>query len=84
MKKKYLPLYYEWMEVKYLPGRSGLCLALCMALDKPYGYFNNSIFTEHDYDKEESANFWFEEKRGVFTPNRQNILLLLAAENNEL
>lgn len=83
MKIKYLPLYYEWLE-KRLPGGSGLCLALCESLDKPYGYFNHIIFTEDDYDKEQSANFWFEEKRGVFTPNRQNILLLLAAENNEL
>jgi hypothetical protein len=80
---KYLPLYYEWLE-KRLPGGSGLCLALCEVSGKDYGHFTHVIFTEDEYDKEQAADFWFTEKRGVFTPNRQNIILLLAAENNEL
>lgn len=90
MKKKYLPLYYEWMNTG-LPS-NGLCESLENSCDLDY------------FDNGQGINYWgywadkgdvriysgdvnHEERMNMlrqFTPLRQNIVLLLAAMNGEL
>lgn len=70
---KYLPLYKEWMKDGKTP-RCGLCLSLDwiddLDLFRPNGrgYFS----------------YWAGDDDREFTPLRQNIVLFLAAQNNEL
>lgn len=83
-KKKYLPLYYKWMRLGQLPGRSGLCLAFYNE-DLPYCLLHDEFLTSGDYTHDKYRSFYTAEGcDGVFTSNRQNIVLFLAAMNNEL
>jgi hypothetical protein len=94
-KKKYLPLYYKWMESERLP-HNGLCncFGLCYSEDKwesGEGYEDFEIMFPLPYDDVniECRNYWGagEKVRNLhvaFTPLRQNIVLFLAAMNNEL
>ena len=80
MKNKiYLPLYKRWME-HGLDGH-GLCRSFQtnrMAYHTlEYTFFTKSEASYHRWEYVEPAP-------GQFTPLRQNIILLLAAMNNEL
>jgi hypothetical protein len=82
---KYLPLYYKWTNNGRMP-LDGLCNSLNH--DREF----SDIFCQHSLD-----GFWGYAGRSTsnlsdtnplacseFTPLRQNIVLLLAAMNNEL
>ena len=79
MKKKYLPLYEKWME-HGLDGH-GLCRAF---QNNRIGYstLDRYFFTKLEADY--YGDRFIEDAIGQFTPLRQNIILLLAAMNNEL
>lgn len=70
---RYLPLYYKWMKTKRLPC-GGLCLSLLwpdeLELFKP--------------ENKGLLQYWTGRFPTDFNPTRQNILLFLAAMNNEL
>lgn len=90
---KYLPLYYKWIRAGKLPD-SGLCHSLWLDdndlfhLFKPKcpdgywayweEYFDHPVYTQ-DVDNDLKYKLCYE-----FNPLRQNIILLLAAINNEL
>lgn len=91
---KYLPLYYEWMETGSLPY-DGLCH--CLNPDDEYldlfydnqkggywGYysefFDHPVYTQ---DINRDAGLFYKLQYD-FNPLRQNIVLLIAAMNNEL
>jgi hypothetical protein len=92
--KKYLPLYYEWMETGLLP-HSGLCRCLnvfndnklfnLVTPDSQQGYwaywheFRKTPLYTQDVSREMSMKLQYS-----FNPLRQNILLFLAAMNGEL
>ena len=80
MKKKYLPLYEKWME-HGLDGHDGLCRAF-KSNSIGYGTLDRYFFTKREADY--YADKFIEDAPGQFTPLRQNIVLLLAAMNNEL
>lgn len=85
-KKKYLPLYEKWMKTGSLPGKSGLCKE----------FDNDDLFTlfkptSSDYIRiqknREPYAWWANDdfgQIGQFTDTRKNIVLLMAALNNEL
>jgi hypothetical protein len=91
-KKKYLPLYYQWLEAGRLPG-NGLCNSI------PFGFKAVNRFSPdpegsiHGYCTLQEA-YWGYNGGGPypsssnlandFTPLRQTILLFMAAINNEL
>ena len=80
MKKKiYLPLYKRWM--KHGLDAPGLCGSFQKNGMDPY-LLDYSFFTK----KEAHYHFrkFIEDNPCQFTPLRQNIVLLLAAMNNEL
>ena len=80
MKNKiYLPLYERWME-HGLDGH-GLCRAF---QNNRIGYstLDRYFFTKREADY--YGDRFIEDAPGQFTPLRQNIILLLAAMNNEL
>lgn len=70
---KYLPLYYEWMAAGTLPAH-GLCSSLDWAeeilLFKP--------------ENKGALEFWTSGNPKEFNAIRQNIVLFLAAMNDEL
>lgn len=79
-RKKYVSLYYKWMETGEL-SRAGLCTSLDWPEElqlfvpkwkSPWSYWANE---GHPNAKHLSI---------VFNPLRQNIVLFLAAMNNEL
>ena len=77
--KKYLPLYEKWMQ----HGLDGP--GLCRSFQKnriDYFILDYSFFTEDEADCQEDR--FVEDAPRQFTPLRQNIILLLAAMNNEL
>lgn len=92
-KPKYLTLYYEWAQSKKLPCRWGLCREFepfyapndhpLFKLIKPTGRDKRNLrkygFTD-EYWGSDSVGCMF----GEFTPLRQNLVLLMAALNNEL
>lgn len=87
---KYLPLYYKWIESGKLPS-PGLCA--CFGKIDLFQLMYPSAHTWDDfyywgYDGSEpslNASFEVADKRAfTFTELRQNIVLLLAAMNNEL
>lgn len=88
--KIFLPKYYEWMKTMDIDG-SGLC---CCFTKKRHQRFINAITPtlEDIYDLSNeglSTICWgigekYEYGRPTFTPLRQNLVLLMAALNNEL
>lgn len=73
-KKKYLPLYYKFINQGHLCGYSGLCLAFDFN-GLPYREVYNKFLTEDE--QSEFAGCYFEPYvEGKFTPLRQNIVLL--------
>jgi hypothetical protein len=92
MKKKYLPLYYEWMKTGRLPHGFGLCREF---YDVNKGINDPNImelqpieFDDPDFVVEIGDEYWASGARdaslGKFTPLRQTILLFVAAKNGEL
>lgn len=93
---KYLPLYYKWMEAKKIDSDplsskfGGLCGSSLFNDEN----FNIFIPTDEERLGTYSAYWAFGRKkkyigneklhRWAFTPLRQNIVLLMAAMNNEL
>jgi hypothetical protein len=91
-KKKYLPLYYEWMKTGTMPS-AGLCeIFYDFAEDYEDCFFSLMKPTQSDYDQLFDENlpriYWgLGEPIGstkAFTPLRQNIVLFMAAMNGEL
>lgn len=76
--KKYLPLYYKWLKNGY-PGGYGLCRAF-----KWLGRDKDADKVWDIFHPEDETDFWFGGPDGKFTPMRQNIVLLMAAMNDEL
>lgn len=86
-KKKYLLLYEKWVKTGYIPG-DGLCNCYC----------NGHRLAKHELMKlfepfrKESERIWWAGEVGTtgteylsrFNPFRQNIILFMAAMNNEL
>ena len=80
MKKKiYLPLYEKWLE--HGLDNPGLCGSFQKNGIDPY-LLNYSFFTKRQAYY--YTDRFIEDAPGQFTPLRQNIILLLAAMNNEL
>jgi hypothetical protein len=90
--KKYLPLYYKWMETGsmnhlYDWTHDGLCAAIMVEfgmdeMRRMKGLFiPDSVADEGFYW---GSGFCYNDMRGIFTPLRQTIVLFLAAMNNEL
>lgn len=78
MKKIHLKLYKKWLKQDYLDGMSGLCLAYSHN-GLPYGFLNKDFFTNCN-----ASDLWWDSDLGDFNETRQNIVLLLAAQNGEL
>ena len=80
MKKKiYLPLYERWME----HGLDGLGLCRSFQMNRmAYHTLEYSFFTKREANHHQWE--YIEAAPRQFTPLRQNIILLLAAMNNEL
>lgn len=82
-KKKYLPLYYKWMEAGQLPE-----FGLCCSLERYDGY-DQLLLLFAPEDRWEACGFWaatpgnWEDELQQFTPLRQTIVLLMAALNGE-
>jgi hypothetical protein len=93
MKKKYMKFYKECVESNRLPnGASGLCESLKSADSELFSLLTPTQDDSFDLIHEgKSATFWgsylprdHPKCTKYFTPLRQNIVLLLAALNNEL
>ena len=93
--KKYLPLYYKWMNTGLTPEVDQQVSALCDLFDrhiKDYPEFELLKPTNEDFIQLESEKknlfCWASGSVGcdffIFTPLRQNIVLLMAAMNGEL
>ncbi len=88
-KKKYLDLYFAWMDIGRLPD-CGLCYSLDIIrgtpkdeffrLIKPHG--NTKVSAYWAYGEESFGNHF--DIIHKFTPLRQNIVLLMAAMAGEL
>ena len=91
-KPHYLKLYYEWMETGLPHGRG-----LCLEFENEYDLYSSDLLdeispTENDLNKLVKSGLnplhWGSNDAhglyGIFTPLRQNIVLLMAALNNEL
>lgn len=88
-KKKYLPLYYKWMNAGRLPT-----MGLCNCLPNSGAF---KLLTPTANDKVADNTYWAYGRKVTrvvfntsfpeatkFTPLRQNIVLLMAAMNDEL
>ena len=75
---KHLELYYKWLKQGYLDGQSGLCKAYNLN-GYSYAYLSQIFFTNS-----EGIICWEKTTLGEFTELRQTIVLLLAAQDNEL
>lgn len=91
-KKKYLPLYYKWMEAGKLP-EPGLCNCFdSLGFGQYTGVDGLYDFSEHPlfrlFKDGMPHKFWASDKGDydeyTFGPTRQNIVLLMAAMNDEL
>lgn len=88
-KKKYLPIYYKWMKRQRMEECSGLCDLFDYG---DYDEFDLLKPTDSDIDRLIADGYssfcWGSGQKQdmffVFTPLRQNIVLLMAAMNNEL
>lgn len=87
MRKKYLTMYHNWMRSSRMMPDNGLCNIfkndkLFALIDPEKGRRN----TYWGYDGNESCDFEVpkHERYYRFTPMRQNVVLLMAAMNNEL
>lgn len=82
---KYLPLYYKWISEGVLPGGSGLCKAF-----EEVGFGYTHLYDRFAANATECASYggigklWRCSRGGEFNATRQNIILLMAAMNNEL
>jgi hypothetical protein len=87
MEKKYLPLYYEWLESGVLPG-PGLChIFQSDELFKLIDPDRGGLDFYWGYDGEQGCHGYinnYEKVERDFTPMRQNVVLFMAAMNNEL
>jgi hypothetical protein len=90
-KKKYLSLYYLWMEKEMLPKREGLCTEFgdYDALNNKWYFRRNPLFLLMMPEAYEHGRtgFWAGSNQDdwwKFNDLRQNIVLLMAAMNNEL
>ncbi len=92
-KPKYLKIYYEWMKEERLPHGHGLCREFWDNVnDKPQTFLEMVSPTDRDIkildNKYSHTEYWGSDSvyrlEGVFTPLRQNLVLLMAALNNEL
>jgi hypothetical protein len=79
---KYLKLYYEWIKTGVIPS-NGLCSIFC----------HDELFQLIDPERGDRITYWGHEAENTvcdiekwyeFTPLRQNVVLLMAAMNNEL
>lgn len=92
-KPKYLKLYKKWMKDQRLPHGRGLCYELANLYDK-HGEALLDLLSPTSDDDDSLRDNWLETRHwgsdapdkqlGVFTPLRQNLVLLMAALNNEL
>lgn len=94
-KKKYLPLYYEWMESGELP-MDGLCYSFVakrvhckrqLSMMSPYGDLDDSYgyWGASDINGESlTYDDFMKQRANYFCPLRQTIVLFLAAMNDEL
>ncbi len=84
-KEEYLPLYFKWMKTGQIPTE-GLCR---------YFEGEDPLFNLIDPENGSGETYWGCDKYGkggdyrcatakVFGPLRQNVILLMAAMNNEL
>jgi hypothetical protein len=87
---KYLPLYKEWIKTGKMPWR-GLCGSLPDNEEMSTIFEDNGMGGYWGYNGKNvfSSDIWhddkiFDDTVYTFTPLRQNIVLLLAAMNNEL
>lgn len=86
---KYLTKYYEWAEAGKLPMR-GLCSCLCdgdLSLLDLFSLHDGSYWAHEEgpeYERLGFPNSMANEVRYTFTPLRQNIVLFMAAMNQEL
>lgn len=83
--QKYLPLYYEWMRLGRVRYYSGLCGAILNLVGSDAMLNMKDLFMPDIF---EYGLFWASENTdccvGEFNPTRQNIILFLAAMNDEL
>lgn len=88
--KKYLPLYYKWMDAKRMPEAG-----MCNCMDNKDQMFILFKPTSKERDRLDKSGFcpvfWAsgllansDGEFTSFTPLRQTIVLFLAAMNNEL
>lgn len=82
---KYLPLYYKWIK-EGMPGNAGLCMALQLSGEcKIQDVFLRALKLPSGVWESAALDYWIEEGiNGDFDKVRQTMLLLIAAENNEL
>lgn len=88
-KKKYLPLYYEWMESGQLTNGWGLDVCgLCDTEISESKFFLLIEPTNEEACLMPSPAYWGRESDayvgGKFSPLRQNLVLLICAMNGEL
>lgn len=90
-KKKYLPLYYEWMRTGNLP-QNGLCNCFGTSLDETM-WLPNDGFEDFNlmFPKKRDDPYWAvgecrndANRHREFTPLRQTFVLFMAAINDEL
>lgn len=85
-KKKYLSLYEKWMKAGKMP-KAGLCYIF--KYDSLFKMMEPTFIDGINLAKESlPVTFWgkgsWQYRHGAFSPLRQNIVLFMAAMNNEL
>lgn len=87
-KKKYLPLYFEWMESGGLSKGGHSVIGLCSTVLVHEPLFDLITPTDQDLFDNHSRLFWAREDviyaHGKMSPLRQNLILLMCAMNGEL
>jgi hypothetical protein len=90
MRKRYLPLYEQWSERGGLTHSRGLCQEFSKLAMPESKLLLEEIFSPPPNLSDAIEHWWWgsgknkDPKFGEFTPLRQNIVLLMAAMNNEL